>query len=74
MSIADTNLFIGGPWDGRRVATEPRLDILRIDPTRGFYHRQLIDGDGIIFAVWRWGEMTNAEAMAALFAKYPEMP
>jgi len=82
MTTIDTELFIGGPNDGERKATDASMNVVKtVSPGRAsssgaeivstFYHRTLIAGAEKTFAFWLADGTSVDDALERLFDVYP---
>lgn len=72
MTFLDTELFLGGPADGRRQHIAPNTNDVSISAGDEIvrYRRELIVVDQATFAFWLHIETSPDEALAQLFLGY----
>lgn len=70
-----SELFIGGPADGRRqaVPADATRFYVRHDPDKDaeLYHRERIAGIAQDYYIWRWDGISTDEVLAKLLEGYP---
>ena len=72
--LVETNLFVGGPIDGRRMPVHPDSYHVDVPVSRAFSVCYLAEflavTQNVTFKFWRFEDMTRQDAIQRLFDSY----